>query len=251
MGIDGWLPVTAGLIIATSLASPALTIMVVSFTEHDLKKRPIATTSLTAFLFIWLAVATWRALTNQADPALFPLLLFGPLLIAAALMLLPAWRVILRTIPIEALIAIQGFRVVGGVFLIAFGSGVVPREFALPAAWGDIATGLLALPTAWIVYRRRQSWRFCAGLFSAFGLADLINAVGIGTGLLQDVSAAIFGSSEVTQPGGLGGFPLALIPTFLVPQAIILHLMVFTKLARRDWSSSLHQTDHRKDYGHV
>lgn len=149
---------------------------------------------------------------------------------------------LLAAVPQTWLIGAQLYRIVGGVFLIAAGVGVVPAYFAQPAGWGDIATGLAAVAVTALWARRLPLARPAAWGWNAFGLLDLVVAVGVGSSLLAAPAAALFGGSPEwlarAAPGfqPLAGsvfpvvFPLALIPTFVVPLGATLHLLSLRKL---------------------
>ena len=106
------------------------------------------------------------------------------------------------------------FRHVGMVFLVP---GVVaqrlPDSFATPAAYGDLATGVLALLA---VVALRTGWSRAVALvwlFNIVGTVDLLNA-------LRHVDVApLFGAAWY-------------IPTMLVPLLLVTHYMMFARLVR-------------------
>ena len=107
------------------------------------------------------------------------------------------------------------FRHVGMVFLVP---GVVaqplPEGFAVPAAYGDLVAGLLAL-LALILLRTG-----CAGalalvwLFNIVGTVDLLNAL-----------------RHVDVVPGFGA--TWYIPTMLVPLLLVTHFMIFVRLLKK------------------
>ena len=109
----------------------------------------------------------------------------------------------------------HAFRHVGMVFLVP---GVVyqplPTEFANPAAYGDLATGVLAL-VAIIALRSRWSIALAlVWLFNIVGTVDLANA-------LRHVDVAPnFGAAWY-------------IPTMLVPLLLVTHVLIFKRLLAR------------------
>ena len=109
----------------------------------------------------------------------------------------------------------HAFRHIGMVFLVP---GVVaqplPGNFANPAAYGDLATGVLAL-LALIVLRTGWAGALVlVWLFNIVGTVDLLNA-------LRHVDVAPrFGAAWY-------------IPTFLVPLLLVTHFMIFVRLLRR------------------
>jgi hypothetical protein len=115
----------------------------------------------------------------------------------------------------------------GGIFLILYAAGQMPGLFAWPAAVGDITVGLLA-PLVALAYARDPSRN--ANLvrgWNVFGILDLF--VAVTTGFMTSPSALF----TYEPPNELiSVFPLVLVPVYLVPLAILLHLASLVKLHR-------------------
>src|SRR4030095_12665756 len=76
------------------------------------------------------------------------------------------------------LILLNLWRLVGAVFLILMANGQMPALWALPAGIGDIIVGATA---PWVAnHFCTPGGRRLAILFTLFGMADLIVAVGLG-----------------------------------------------------------------------
>jgi hypothetical protein len=110
------------------------------------------------------------------------------------------------------------FRVTGGLaFLITMGLGHLPALFALPAGLGDIAAGIAAPFVASRLARgtghRGALW------FEAFGITDLVVALGLGglTGF-QIINVTPLNDA-------ISVLPLVLIPTVAVPLLLALHII--------------------------
>ena len=109
----------------------------------------------------------------------------------------------------------HAFRHVGMVFLVP---GVVaqplPEGFAVPAAYGDLVAGLLALLALILL---RTGWAGALALvwlFNIVGTVDLLNA-------LRHVDAVPgFGATWY-------------IPTMLVPLLLVTHFMIFVRLLKK------------------
>jgi hypothetical protein len=193
---------------------------------------------------VGLAVAGWLVVTatvaatglyatdpwlgvGVAAPLVVGLLTQGPLLRR----LLPPGDAAADSRALAALAAVQVTRLVGGVFLVLLALDGLPPGFAVPAGAGDVLVGLLAPVVAYVLWRRprRPGSRALGLAFNALGLLDLVVAILLGLlhapGLFQLI---------VTEPSAalMGMLPLALIPTFVVPIAIVLHVVSFRLLAR-------------------
>jgi hypothetical protein len=135
------------------------------------------------------------------------------------LLLSRTFREIIAGIPQHWLIAIQTVRVLGGVFIVRYFQGELPGVFAIPAGVGDVLTGLFAPLVAYWWFTGKPYARTAAIAWNLFGMADLVNAVTIGT----------------LTGGGGGGivFPIVLIPVYAVPRAFLIHSYSLIGLVRK------------------
>jgi hypothetical protein len=172
----------------------------------------------------WFLVATSLAWMDayRAAADRIPTIQYGifvPILIGGLLI----WRSstvarIIDAVPQQWLIGVQLYRVLGAIFLILYGAGKLPGLFAWPAGLGDVLVGVLAPVVADLVF----AWNL-------FGLADFV--VAVTAGFLTSPSA--FQLFAFDLPNELvSQFPLVLVPVFLVPVSVLLHLASLTKLRR-------------------
>ncbi|HTD59918.1 MAG TPA: hypothetical protein VK679_04650 [Gemmatimonadaceae bacterium] len=180
----------------------------------------------------WVGLAVVAAASGALDGSPFVLLfLFGlPLIVAALAWQRPTVRAAWLAIPLPLLIGLNVFRSLGFMFLLLAANGRLSGPFPYSAGWGDIITGVFALPVALAVARGTAS-RGLVAAWNAFGLLDLIVAVGLGV-----VSAA--GSPVQLIHAGVGSaaithLPWSLVPTALVPFFILTHAVVFAQLRAR------------------
>ena len=106
----------------------------------------------------------------------------------------PSLRRAIAAASLPALVGVQIYRVVGLLFLIVLALGQLPAHFAEPAGWGDIAVGLAAPLIGLALARGLAGARALAIGWNAFGLLDLVVAVGMGTGLLAPLLMPELGS---------------------------------------------------------
>ena len=185
-------------------------------------------------LLAWLIIGSLLAVAGAFHtPATPPVLVYPlvalPLLGLLAVRTVPTLRRHLeRPSPRSDLVGLHVWRYAGGVFLIMAALGRMPWLFALPAGLGDIAVAIMAPG----VSRRLRSGagRRSALAWNAFGLLDLVVALGLGAatspGPLQVFSTNP--SSEL-----LSAFPLVLFPIFLVPVSLLAHLLSVRSLISR------------------
>jgi hypothetical protein len=189
--------------------------------------------SLAAILVTWsiAAFVPVRLGFYQGTPTGIPAVPFGLLIpIAGGVVLFWRWPLLKRivgAVPQEWIVSVQVYRVLGFIFLALYAGGRLPGEFAWPAGAGDVLVGLLA-PLAGIAYARGSSGSAnFVRAWNLLGLADLV--VAVTTGFLSSPSqfqALAFGRTNEL----IGAFPLAMVPVFLVPLSVLLHLASLQKL---------------------
>jgi hypothetical protein len=130
----------------------------------------------------------------------------------------PALRLRPRPAALRPLLLLHAFRYVGLSFLVP---GVVslnlPDGFARPAAYGDLATSLLAL--VGIATLGSRLGTIIVWVFNIVGTVDLLNAFyqadRLGVGIAPGLQGAAY-----------------FIPTVLVPLLLVTHVLVFRILLR-------------------
>jgi hypothetical protein len=187
---------------------------------------------------VWVGLASGLAAAGELvfspdqKVPLIGVLVAAPLLIAAALWLGSArFRAALMAIPMPLLIGLNSLRVFGVLFLVLVAAGRLSGPFPYSAGWGDIITGVMAIPVARLAMggsARAGLWIACWNLF---GAADLVAAVTLGItsapgSPLQLIHAGV--GSEAMQY-----LPYSLVPTVLVPFYLITHAAVAAQLSAR------------------
>lgn len=159
------------------------------------------------------------AFRNDARPPRIPMALAATLIPGYLLLLSGTFRRIVAAVPQHWLISIQTFRILGSLLVVRYFAGQLSGLFALPAGIGDVMTGLIAPFVAYAWYRGKPYARGAAIAWNLFGMADLINAVALGT----------------LTGGGGGGivFPIVLIPAYGVPRAFLIHSYSLVGLLRK------------------
>jgi len=129
----------------------------------------------------------------------------------------PGFRAWLHSLPPSYLVAVHLSRFVGVYFLVLYGRGELPYDFAVVGGWGDIFVASLAvllllapsrvsgIASPWL-----QGWNL-------LGLVDILFVVATATRLA---------ASSPDSMAALTGIPLGLLPTFLVPVIIFTHVVL-------------------------
>ncbi len=143
------------------------------------------------------------------------------------------FAVFLERISLESLTSVHVVRVLAIGTLYKWLSGALPGHFIVPVGIPDFLIGLTALPMSWRVAKDPRAYR---RLFTAW------NLIGAGAYLLAVPLI------QLSQPGPLhlfsGGartdevlsFPMSIVPTFIAPVLLAIHVASLVKVR---W----HQTD--------
>jgi hypothetical protein len=187
-------------------------------------------------LSVWAVVATTLAYRGVFEPQAvesFPPVGVNLVVVLSVLFLGLATSVSLRRLLTRQsdLIRLHVWRLVGIVFLLLMVRGQVPALWALPAGVGDILIGVTAPWVASDVETRHGRRR--AMIWNLFGMVDLIVAVGLGV-MTSPGPTQVFQIAPTSEL--MAHFPLALVPTFLVPLAFVLHVTSLWQLLGGTWA---------------
>lgn len=208
-----------------------------SRTDFSMSKRITIWLVITIPFTLWLAVVWAMAVNGAFQPIRgvvrlprLPIAIFAPVIIGLLFLLRSkSIAAFLDATPAPWLIALQVYRIFGGIFLVNWMHGTVAGVFAVPAGIGDALTGIMALPVALLLASGTARGRSAAMAWNIFGLLDFAVAITLGT-LSSPGPFQIFG---LDIPASLAGtYPTVLIPAFAVPSSILLHALSIRQLRR-------------------
>jgi hypothetical protein len=139
----------------------------------------------------------------------------------------PSVRTAMSARSLPALIALHAIRLLGFTFLVLYADGRLPAPFAPSVGWGDMFIGATALPLAWAVTRFGGRVRPLVFSWNALGVADLVIALTLGP-LSAPGPLQVFVGPPDSSP--MTALPWLIIPGFLVPCLMFLHVVIFTRL---------------------
>jgi hypothetical protein len=169
--------------------------------------------------------------TNPIGPAVIGTVIAFPLVATAiAASISPSVRAALKGMPMPFLIGLNVWRVAGGFFLLLAAEGRLGGPFPYSAGWGDVITGALALPVAWLALRGQG--KALVWSWNAFGMLDLVAALAFGIISANGSPLQLIHAGEGSQAVQM--MPWSLIPTVLVPMFLIVHAVVFAQLASKE-----------------
>jgi hypothetical protein len=176
-------------------------------------------------LLVWLIIALLLALTGTLHELPVRMPMIAASLTAVLLVLLamiPSLRARAFAGGPRPLVAFHLTRFVGIYFLWLYSLGVLARNFAVPAGWGDIIIAAWAAVLLMIRDWSSREMRSALLLWNAFGLFDI---------LLVMALAAQQAAADSGFQNAFRSLPLSLLPTFIVPIVIATHVLLFVCLA--------------------
>lgn len=212
-GTMGWI---AG-ITAFGTAALLITALITFMRQTATTETAGSVTAISAILVAWGLGAAAFGLSFEIGFAVFAPFAIVPIVAVTALAFRSPLRDILAVIPVHWLVFAQFYRIAGGLFLVLYYEyDVLPRGFALNAGWGDVLTGVLALPVGYMAMKRLPGFQMAIVAWCAIGIGDLI---------LAPYSAYVYGGGRVND------FPINIVPLFLGPPlGILLHVFTLRTL---------------------
>jgi len=197
--------------------------------------RPVARAYAYGIAAAWTAAMIGVATSGGFAPGAIgpvpgPVLGFGALVVGglAAWFWWPAFRDTLLALPLSALIGINAFRIAGVFFLILFAQGRLSAPFAQSAGWGDIITGLVAIPLAAMTAAGTLPSRRLIAAWNAFGALDLFTAILLGALSSPGTPFRLFTEGPGTVV--MATLPWVMIPSILVPLWLLVHLTIARRM---------------------
>jgi hypothetical protein len=197
------------------------------------RRRAVALSA--GILLGWLAIAIALSGTGfyHVRAGGLPTAQYG-LLLPIVIGVLLIWRSdlvqqILDAVPQPWIVGVQLYRALGVVFLILYAAGQLPALFAWPAGVGDIAIGLSAPVVAYLYARAPREAAGVVRAWNILGIVDLTVAVTMGflTSPSPIALIEVHPSSEL-----ITMLPMVMIPVYMVPLSIVLHIASLAKLHR-------------------
>jgi hypothetical protein len=189
--------------------------------------------TLAAVIGVWIGLAAAAAgagwLTISRPIPVVGVFVAVPLLAAALATAWPTAREAMLSIPMPVMVALNIVRVFAVLFLMLAAEGRLTGPFPYSAAWGDIITGVVAVPVVWLLKDGVARHSTAIAAWNLFGTADLVLAIAFGVASAEGSPLQLFpgpGSEAMQHP------PWSFVPTVLVPIWLILHGIIAVQLRR-------------------
>ena len=218
-----------GLIITT-----ALMVVVVNTLIIFIDASRAAKVTLAAVIGLWIGLAAAVAEAGWL-PISRPIPVVGlfvavPLFAAGFATAWPRAREAMLSIPMPVMVALNVVRIFAVLFLALAAERRLTGPFPYSAAWGDIITGVVAVPVLWLLKDNAGGRHTTAiGAWNLFGAADLALAIAFGITSAEGSPLQVFPApgSQAMQHA-----PWSFVPTVLVPIWLILHAIIAVQLRR-------------------
>jgi hypothetical protein len=142
----------------------------------------------------------------------------------------PKFKQAVQSIPLAALIGVNSSRIAGVIFLLLWHAGRLSAPFALFAGWGDIITGVFAIPLSIMAATGRRPSKWAIWSWNKFGALELLNAITLGFLSVPNVPWRVFMATPGTDV--LGTLPWIILPAILVPIYLMTHFAVWRRMKK-------------------
>jgi len=211
----------------------ALIVLVVNALTTFMDVSRVARIAWSTVIGVWIGLAAAAAgagwLTISRPVPVVGLFVVVPLLATALATAWPAAREAMLSIPVRVMVALNIVRVFAVLFLMLAAEGRLTGPFPHSAAWGDIITGVVAVPVLWLLKDGGARYTAAIAAWNWFGAADLVLAIAFGITSAEGSPLQLFPGpgSEAMQHA-----PWSFVPTVLVPIWLILHAIIAVQLWR-------------------
>lgn len=226
-------PVPQWMSIAFLITIPLPFVLITLFVRREATRlqQNRAFGAVAAFFIFYLAYIAFASHKGWFDRVSFPprvlllttfpyaVLLFGGLLNTNI------YQNILKNAPLENLVRLHVFRVIGVFFILLAVHDALPKPFAFIAGMGDILTAVSSVFVAKAIQQQKTYARRLTFYWNLFGTADILFTA-IAANVLTKISINT-GSMGVD---ALAMFPFCIIPAFAPPTILFLHWAIFKKI---------------------
>lgn len=217
------------------IATTALMVFAVNalITFMDIPRSAKLTLAAIAGLWIGLSAAAASAgwIAISAPFPIIGIFVATPLIAAAIAAAWPAAREAMLSVPVPLLIGLNIGRVFAVLFLLLAAEGRLAGPFPYFAGWGDIITGVLAIPLIWLATYEGAKTNAAIAAWNIFGTGDLVLAIALGVTSSEGAPLQVFHAAPGSE--AMQHLPWSFVPTVLVPFWLILHVIIWVQLRRR------------------
>lgn len=222
--------------IAFLIAIPLPFIVIIYFVRKETFKTPHAwlVTLVTAFFSVYLVYIGFASFLEWFNPVSFPprVLLFTTLPYAFFLfgyvLNTNLYQKIATNAPLENLVKLHVFRLLGVFFILLALHDALPKPFAYIAGVGDVLTAISSIFVAKAIQQRKRYASKLTLYWNIFGTIDILF-----TAIAANVLTKISIDTGAMGVDTLARFPFCIIPAFAPPTILFIHWAIFKKLKKQ------------------
>jgi hypothetical protein len=134
---------------------------------------------------------------------------------------------ILENSPIESLVKLHIFRLIGVFFILLAVHNTLPKQFAFIAGLGDIITAITSIFVAKSIQNKENYAKKLTTAWNIFGTIDILF-----TAIAANVITKFSIDNGTMGVDTLAMFPFCLIPAYAPPTILFLHWTIYQKLKK-------------------
>lgn len=218
--------------IAFLLAIPLPFVLIALFIRKEAKQiNKKAFPFVVAFFVLYLAYIFFASARGWFNQVYFPpkVLLFTTFpyafLLFGILLNTKIYKTILDQAPLESLVKLHLFRVIGVFFVLLAIHDTLPKPFAFIAGIGDMLAAFSSIFVAKAIQEKKPYAKTLTYCWTIFGTIDILF-----TALAANVLTKLSIETGVMGVDTLAVFPFCIIPAFAPPTILFLHWSIFKKL---------------------
>ena len=189
--------------------------------------------AVAAFFSLYLAYTTFACLNGWFNEVSLPpkVLLFTTFpygfLLFAVVLNQKSYKRSLENAPLEGIVKLHIFRLIGVFFILIALHDALPKPFAFIAGIGDMIVAITSIFVARAIQNQKSYARKLTYAWNIFGTVDILF-----TAIAANVLTKMSIESGVMGVDTLATFPFCIIPAFAPPTILFLHLAIFQKLKK-------------------
>lgn len=195
--------------------------------------RSLAFLTVLGFFMLYLAYITIASMNGWFNRVSFPprvlLLTTFPyaFLLFGILYRTKAYKTIVANTPIQHIVQLHIFRVIGVFFVLLAVHHALPKPFAYIAGFGDMITAVSSIFVVNAIQQQKTYVKKLTYIWNVFGTIDILF-----TAIAANVLTKISIDTGAMGVDTLAMFPFCIIPAFAPPTILLLHWVIFQKLKK-------------------
>jgi len=140
----------------------------------------------------------------------------------------------IKNIPESWLIHVQAFRIIiETLFVYSVAAEILPYTMTIEGYNYDMIFAFTAIPVGYLVFQKKALPKSVAIIWNFLGLAVIASIIFVVLSTIFNPGLFGDGTSLLPKNFGLGTYPYLLVPGFLAPAAVFIHVLSIVQLTRK------------------